>query len=346
MRKTMLWAAAMALVGLSSAARADGPVPPVMVGPVVIQGFEAEEMVDVLAHHRHHHYRAGDEMSWLIPSAPQGTLSPYMPAVSVNGVFITGREAEDMISKLSRMRHHGRYRAGMSLDWLGIPTAMVPMPPPMPVVMMVPPPMPVVMVAPPPMPVVMVPQAPVMMAAPPVIRAQPVEPNLSRTLIGVGAEANKDHASMNLSLAYESKHWGFNLNGAMTIHRTEDGQQTKIRLVDAHLTFAPIVGERGRIRIEAGAAMAEGLDGVFMFGPDVGLSGDIRILGPFGLFANGHATFWPYHRWDVYGGLFAKLWVFRLEAGWREMHMKADLKDGEVMCDKWSGPYVGMTLVF
>jgi hypothetical protein len=348
MRTTTVFAAAMALVFLSTAARADGPVPPVMVGQVVITDYEAEEMLDVLAHHHHHHYRAGEAVSWLVPSPIPPTLAPEMPSVMVNGVYITGREAEDMISKLSRMRHHGRYRAGMALDWLGIPTVlayasaplMVPLPPAIPMPVMMPPP-PVFAQVVVPAPVMFVPAPPV---AP--VAAKRIEPDLSRALIGVSAEASRGQAAMGVSLAYEGRRWGFNLNGAMTIHQNDQNQQTRIRIVDAHLVFAPITGPRGRIRIEAGASMAEGLDGVFMFGPDVGLSGDVRIVGPFGVFGAARGTFWPYTRWDVYGGLFVKAWFLRVELGWREMRLNGKLQDGTAVCDKWSGPFLGTTLVF
>ena len=159
MRKTMLGVLALSLVGFAAAARADGPVPPVYVGPVVIGGVEAEQMIRVLAHERHRRYRAGDPLDFLYPSPVPPSLAPGMPPLYVNGTLIVGREAEQMLTRLSRMRHQGRYRAGMSLAWLGLGVPMVVAPPPL-MVPVAPVPMPV---AAPPMPV-----APVVMMAPPV----------------------------------------------------------------------------------------------------------------------------------------------------------------------------------
>jgi hypothetical protein len=116
-------------------------------------------------------------------------------------------------------------------------------------------------------------------------------------------------------------------------------------MLDAHLVFAPITGERGRARLEVGAVGAfEGK--AFMLAPEIGISGDIRIIGPVGLLVSAHGAIWPYTRWDVYGGLFVKAWFLRVELGWREMRLNGKLQDGTAVCDKWSGPFLGTTLVF
>ncbi|MBI5542250.1 MAG: hypothetical protein HY901_00050 [Deltaproteobacteria bacterium] len=358
MRRTTLWLAAVAAILLvAGEARAEGVVPPVMVGPVVIGGFEAEKMIHVLARHRDHHYRAGESLEWLVPSAIPPTPAPGVPPVVVNGVVIVGHEAEEMINKLSRMRHHGRYRAGRSLDWLGIPSAVpVLVPAPMPVVLapvpVVPAPMVVAPVAP---VVVMMPPPPPMPPAPPpapVVRKEP-EPRLGRTMIGMIAQGNTDHASVGLGLTVEGRRWGFNLNGAGTVYGAGIGyndttgvtRRARFKLIDAHLVFAPFTGARGRVRVEAGAAAALA-DQAFMIGPDFGVSGDIRIVGPLGLLASAHGTFSPFSRYDVFGGVFAKLWVLRVEGGWRQMWLEGDLENGQKVCDRWSGPYLGATLIF
>ena len=46
----------------------------------------------------------------------------------------------------------------------------------------------------------------------------------------------------------------------------------------------------------------------------------------------------------AFGGIFAKLWVLRVDAGWRYMQIKAE-KDGMVVKDNWNGPYLGLALV-
>lgn len=340
MRNTMMWAAALVLITLTTAARAEGPVPPVMVGPVAITGREAEEMIQVLARHRHARYRAGDSLDWLMPSAVQPTPTPGMPPVVVNGVVVVGREAEAMIGKLSRMRHHGRYRAGMSLDWLGIATPMM-----MPVAPM---PLPVA-------PVVAQPQV-VYLAPPPVIVAPPVverkarkdEPNLRRFIVSLTGQGNSDHASLGLGVTFEGKRWGFNLNGGGTVYDATNDRTRRadLKLVDAHLVFAPIVGERGRARLELGAAVAVA-EGAWMIAPDVGVSGDVRIWGPLGITGSLRGAFWPYQRLDGFLGAYAQLWVFRLEGGWREMRLEAALPEGAGRISEcWSGPYLGATLVF
>ena len=339
MRTRMLGLAVLLSLGLAAPARAEEAVPPVLVGPVVITGVEAEKMINELSHHRHERYRAGRSLDWLYASPVQPTLAPGIPPVFVNGVLIVGFEAEEMIDRLSHLRRHGHWRAGMPLDWLGIPSAM-----PRPVMVPVAP-MPM---APPPMPMPMV-----MMAPPP--PAQPErkqeDPGLGRVLIGVGAggsfaQGHLDEAALSLGLTVEGKRWGFNLNASGTLAQAGDTDRSfDLKMIDAHLLFAPIVGERGRVRIEAGAALAIACDALLL-APELGLSGDVRIVGPLGLTGFVRGAVWPYKRIDAWGGIYGQLWVLRAELGWRETRMEANLPDNAYLADRWSGPYLGLTLVF
>jgi hypothetical protein len=184
-----------------------------------------------------------------------------------------------------------------------------------------------------------VPAAPIVPPAP--------EPNLRRFTLSLRGEAFTDHGSASAGLSFEGKRVGFNLNAGATLHRAEsavvDCEQVNFKLVDAHLTFSPLSTERARLRLEFGA-LAAFTDDTLVVGPDFGLSGDVRILGPFGLIASVHGTGWPYKYVDAFGGIFAKLWILRVDAGWRYMQIEAESAGSRVK-DGWNGPYLGAALV-
>lgn len=345
MRKTMLGLAALLAVGLTSTvARANGPVPPVMVGPVVIVGVEAEKMINELAHHRHARYRAGRSLDFLYQNPVQPALSPGIPPVYVQNVLIVGHEAEEMIDRLSHMRHRGHWRAGMPLDWLGIANAM-PMPVQMPSPVMVPvaPVMAAPVMPPPPMPMVM--PAPVVVVNNPPAKKDD-EPKLSRVIVGVNAGGDLEEIAAGASLTVEGKRWGFNLNYGMTVFdKDADSQKIELKLLDAHLVFAPIVGQRGRVRIEVGANGGYAC-GAWIVAPEVGLSGDVRILGPIGLSGYARGSIWPYKRIDAFLGVMAQLSMVRIEAGWREMRLDVGFDNGSRVSDRWGGPNLGLSMVF
>ncbi|MGC4113146.1 MAG: hypothetical protein QM765_00395 [Myxococcales bacterium] len=351
MRKTMLGLAALVAVGLTAtAARADGMVPPVMVGPVVITGSEAEKMINELSHHRHAHYRAGRSLDFLYQSPVQPALTPGIPPVYVNNVLIVGHEAEEMIDRLSHLRHHGHWRAGMPLDWLGIANAMpMPVPVQMPAPVMVPvAPMPMAAPMPPPpmppMPMVVTPAPVVVINNPPAKKDD--EPKLGRVIVGINGGGDLKEVAAGASLTVEGKRWGFNLNYGMTVFDADqDTRKIELKMLDAHLVFAPIVGQRGRVRIEVGANGGYAC-GAWIVAPEVGLSGDVRILGPIGLSGFVRGSIWPYKRIDAFAGLMAQLSILRIELGWREMRLDVDFDNGSHVGDRWGGPNLGLSMVF
>ncbi|HEY3447162.1 MAG TPA: hypothetical protein VGK67_12395 [Myxococcales bacterium] len=347
MRKTMLGLAALLAVGLTTTlAHANGPVPPVMVGPVVITGSEAEKMINELSHHRHEHYRAGRALDWLYQSPAQPALTPGIPPIYVNNVLIVGHEAEEMIDRLSHMRHHGHWRAGMPLDWLGIQSAM-PMPMPSPVMVPVAPMAMAPYPPPPPMPMMVAAPAPVIIVnAPPPPAKKDDEPRLGRFIIGVNGGGDTSEVAAGVGLTIEGKRWGFNLNYGMTVFDANlQTRKIDLKLIDAHLVFAPIVGQRGRVRIEVGANAAYAC-GAFMIAPELGLSGDVRILGPLGISGYVRGSIWPYKRIDAFAGVMAQLSILRLELGWREMRLETTFDNGKMVADRWGGPNLGVSVVF
>ena len=190
----------------------------------------------------------------------------------------------------------------------------------------------------------MVPAPVIVVNNPPAKRAE--EPKLGRVIVGVNGGGDVAQLAAGAGLTVEGKRWGFNLNYNMTVFDADaNTRQIDLKILDAHLVFAPIVGQRGRVRIEVGANAAYAC-GAYMIAPELGLSGDVRILGPIGLSGYVRGSLWPYKRIDAFAGVMAQLWALRLELGWREMRLETQFDNGSKVADRWGGPNLGVSMVF
>ncbi|MGI5862290.1 MAG: hypothetical protein ACOX6T_09560 [Myxococcales bacterium] len=223
-----------------------------------------------------------------------------------------------------------------------VPAPVVPIPVPAPVVTV-----PVPVPAPAPAPVY-VPPPPVPAAPPPAPAAKvEAEPDLSRTLLGASVQAHPDGAIVGATIVTEGKRLGLHVGASGVFARASDGSAglKSLKLVEAHLTYAPISGSRGRVRLEGGASAAFGPTTAAV-GPDVGITGDVRLIGSFGVEGGARYAPFPHKRTEAWGGLFLGLGALRLEGGWRSMWLDAKVLEGMRTVDCLRGPYLGATLVF
>ncbi|MFN7132488.1 MAG: hypothetical protein ACK4N5_10420, partial [Myxococcales bacterium] len=140
--------------------------------------------------------------------------------------------------------------------------------------------------------------------------------------------------------------FGFNSQFTSIFARAEGGAPglDHIGLLDAHLTYAILRGEHGRLRLEGGLSSAFAPDIIFV-GPDVGTSAAMGIAGPVGAEASLHLTPYPYVQVDGYAGLTLTLGPAGLRAGWRHVYLNdRGLVDGVVNADTFSGPFLGLSL--
>jgi hypothetical protein len=169
-----------------------------------------------------------------------------------------------------------------------------------------------------------------------------------RVTVGVEGQGYLNGATLGIIGQFEGERWGVSLSASDLIVKADDGSNGLDHVGDltAHLTFAFLTGQYGRLRAELGA------DAVFApnliaVGPTGGLSGVVWFGGPVGLEASVMATPWPFLQCDARLGLAVGVenWGFR--AGWRVQYLNdRGLVDGVAHADLFNGPYLGISYVF
>lgn len=166
--------------------------------------------------------------------------------------------------------------------------------------------------------------------------------------MGVEANALPDGGAVGFNLGVEERRWGVSARINSLSLNTEDGSEGKdhITLADASVTFAPLAGEHGRLRWEAGVAMARAPDITFI-GPSLALSFERCLFGPFD--AEGRVQWVPLPHLQLDGqvGLAMHLGALTVRAGWRGLLLddRGHL-DGVVHQEKMGGPFGGVGLHF
>ncbi|MBL8953792.1 MAG: hypothetical protein JNK82_23655 [Myxococcaceae bacterium] len=194
--------------------------------------------------------------------------------------------------------------------------------------------------------------APPMVVAPAPVGPQPVvEEEVAAPLrisVGVEGQGFIGGANLGVQAMFEGERWGVSLSAADIIVRTDDGTQgfDHIGAFTAHLTFAFLTGQYGRLRLEAGAD-AFVAPHLITVGPTFGMSGVVWFGGPLGLEGSVNVTPWPFTQLDGKLGLAVGVenWGFR--AGWRvQLLNDRGLVDGVAHQDVFNGPYLGISYVF
>jgi hypothetical protein len=147
-------------------------------------------------------------------------------------------------------------------------------------------------------------------------------------------------------LAWEGERLGFLLGYTAAfapIAYTPD--YDTIHLPLAHLTYALLSGERGRLRVEAGLHAAVAPEVTFV-APGLGFSGVLGLIGPLGLEARVFGNFWPYTQIDARGGLALNAGVLGVSFGMRALYLNDQGVLGAVNAgdtsDSFYGPYVNL----
>lgn len=117
-----------------------------------------------------------------------------------------------------------------------------------------------------------------------------------------------------------------------------------IHLINAHLTYAVASSPYGRLRLEAGLDSAVAPDVAF-FGPGLGVSGAIGLLGGTSFEAALRVTPYPFTKVDWNAGMNFGMGTVALKVGWRQTYLNDQGQvDGVSHEDNFFGPYVGLAL--
>lgn len=195
-----------------------------------------------------------------------------------------------------------------------------------------------------------VPYAPV--AATPVLLApsepQPEYASPLRVTAGLEAQGYLSGFTLVGQVGVEGERWGFTL-AAQNIAIASDTEAFALDMIQqagAKVSFAFLSGELGRLRLELGADAVFAAD-LIAVGPTGGFSGVLYLSEMFALEGSFMVTPWPFRQLDGRAGLGVGLGPVGLRAGWRwQVLDDQGLVDGVVHSDLFTGPYVGLAVVF
>lgn len=166
--------------------------------------------------------------------------------------------------------------------------------------------------------------------------------------LGVDANALPDGGAVGFNLGIEERRWGVSTRFTALTLNTEDGSEGKdhIQLADASVTFSPIASERGRLRWEAGVAMARAPDITFI-GPSLALSFERCLFGPLDVEGRVQWVPLPHLQLDGQAALAMHMGALTVRAGWRGLLLDdRGYLDGVVHRDRMGGPFAGLGLHF
>ena len=181
----------------------------------------------------------------------------------------------------------------------------------------------------------------------PVIR--PEEPN-PRLMVRLGLDAGsaRQGALWGVLLGVEGKRWGVStrLTGLSLWPESGAGGRDLVQVAEGNVTFSPLAGERGRLRLEGGVTAVRA-PGVTIVGPSVALSFERCLFGALDVEGRVRWVPLPLTQLDAQLDLAVHLGVLTLRAGWRGLFLDygghvARRESREAV----GGPFVGLGFNF
>jgi hypothetical protein len=181
-------------------------------------------------------------------------------------------------------------------------------------------------------------------------RPEPVAAPRNPVMVRMGVEGYAMHAgsAATFTLGIEGRRWGVSGVASSLRLAADDGTDTedRVQLYSAHLTYALLSNELGRLRVEGGAAIARAPDVTFV-GPSIALSFERCLFGALDVEGRGQLVPVPHLQVDAQMGLALHLGVLSLRGGWRWLVLddRGHL-DGVRHREDFAGPYAGIGLSF
>lgn len=194
---------------------------------------------------------------------------------------------------------------------------------------------------------------------PPVAAYGPAEPQRIATTFSARAAGTRDGAAAGIALGIEGRHAGFDaavdafasdrLSGNRAL-----GSSSALGLGTMHFTWALVSQDSARVRLEVGGSMLSmptggpvagaPWEGKISFGPDVGLSGHVGLVGPIGFEGHARVTPVPVTVSDLRGAVAFRAGALAVTGGWRAIRVDGDGVDAPSIT--FSGPEIGLALIF
>lgn len=188
----------------------------------------------------------------------------------------------------------------------------------------------------------------------------PLDPDRIFTRLSATGAGTSSGAAGGLSLAIEGRTAGFEagvdalaIDGVTGVAGTT-GSDNALGWGSAHATWSFVSEDAYRLRLEVGGSMlsmpATGAfagttwAGKVAFGPDVGVSGQLGLVGPIGVEGHARLTPFPVPVADTRLALALRGGPLTFSAGWRSIQVAGNGTDAPEV--HFSGPELGLSLVF
>ncbi|HEX9290661.1 MAG TPA: hypothetical protein VF904_14140 [Anaeromyxobacteraceae bacterium] len=176
----------------------------------------------------------------------------------------------------------------------------------------------------------------------------------TRLMVEGGGTLRRGGGAAGLALGIEGERLGFHVGldgfsppGA----RSAFDSSTIYGYATAHLTASLLSTDVARLRVELGGSMLSWPDvgpdaGATSFGPDVGVSGQLGLLGPVGVEGYARLTPIPTPIFDWQAALAFRFGPAALTAGWRELSVYKGSSSTNRSRFDFSGPQAGLGFQF
>jgi len=194
-------------------------------------------------------------------------------------------------------------------------------------------------------------------AGAPIIAAEgaPEPPSFTASIFLGGMLSRNDEGhhlgGLDLALRAEGQRFGLSFD-VLTLPSADPGNLddvTTMPLLKGDLTYSLISDLHARVRVEGGVAGISA-PGVTYIGPDVGVSGQIALLGPLAIDGSAHLMPVPAYIWDLQAGLGLNFGSLAVRGGWRWVRLDDSSQCSDVgqSCgvDVFNGPTLSVGLVF
>jgi hypothetical protein len=180
----------------------------------------------------------------------------------------------------------------------------------------------------------------------PVVAEQvaPAPPSVTASIF-LGGMVSHDGPGLDLRGLVEGQRVGVNFDLATVPTTNTDGTFAALPYLTGHLTYSFISDLHVRVRAEGGVSVISA-PGVSYVGPDIGVSGQVALVGPLGVDANVHWTPIPANILDADAGLALHFGNLGIRGGWRFMRLDDRRVNSDGGVDLVNGPSLSVGLVF
>lgn len=171
-----------------------------------------------------------------------------------------------------------------------------------------------------------------------------------------GASGSRDAGAVGLAFAVDGRHGGFDLavdafapsRGGVMVGGFSSSQDS-YGFGSAHFSFPILQGPSYRLRLLAGGSWLSVPASAYgsqadAFGPDVGASASLGLIGPLGLEGHARITPFPVEVIDLRAAVALRAGPFSLLGGYRVLDVASDSRTGPAA--RFEGPEFGVGLIF